>query len=109
MESVGYHKEQHWSHDGLPVERDTARGNGTSICLLGKIRDPDQCQNVGREEGSGSEQGLDGVGRCLKASCCFLKVQEVGMVSGGNFLKIGISKHWQRFPRELLESPSLEH
>lgn len=56
MEGVGYYKEQHWSHDGLPVEWDTARGNGTSICLFGKIPNPDPCQKVGRGGGRGAMQ-----------------------------------------------------
>lgn len=41
---------------------------------------------------SNSEQEFDGAGRDLKASCCFLKVQEIGTVQGGNFRKSGISK-----------------
>lgn len=49
MGSIGYQEEQHWSHDGLPVERDTAPSNGISICLLLEIQDPDLHKSNGEK------------------------------------------------------------
>lgn len=49
MGSIGYQEEQHWSHDGLPVERDTAPSNGISICLLLELQDPNLHKSNGEK------------------------------------------------------------